>query len=90
MIADLIIESKRDKYSKTKIEELFDDEQIVVEMAEERPEVKKLRDEFIALLPKISQSRKSEVFNIITDFNLKDKKAYPPEEEVSRQSIKES
>jgi len=36
---------------------LFDDEQIVVEMAEERPEVKKLRDEFIALLPKVDDFR---------------------------------
>lgn len=79
MIADLIIESKRDKYAKTKIEEIYDDEQVMIEMPEERPEVKKLRDEFISLLPKISQSRKSEVFNVVPDFNHKDKKMYPPE-----------
>ena len=36
-----------------KIEEVFDDEQIMVEMGEERPEIKKLRDEFISLLPKV-------------------------------------
>lgn len=76
------------QYTKTKIEELFDDEQVIIEMSEERPEIKKLRDEFISLLPKISQVKRSEVFNVVPDFNQKDKKNYPPEEEVNRSSIK--
>ena len=41
------------QYAKTKIEEIYDDEQVMIEMPEERPEVKKLRDEFISLLPKV-------------------------------------
>ena len=38
----------------------------------------------------ISQSKKSEVHNLVPDFNNKDKKLYPPEDEVNRQSIKEA
>jgi hypothetical protein len=41
------------QYSKFKIEALFDEEQVLIEMMEERPEIKKLRDEFIAALPKV-------------------------------------
>jgi len=51
MIADLVLDSKREKvgsldtqYSKFKIEALFDEEQVLIEMMEERPEIKKLRD----------------------------------------------
>lgn len=29
------------------------------------------------------------MFNVVPDFNLKEKKVFPPEEEVSRQSIRE-
>ena len=32
------------QYSQSKIEDIFDEEQMVLEMAEERPEIKKLRD----------------------------------------------
>ena len=32
------------QYCRMKIEELFDDEQVMIEMPEERPEIKKLRD----------------------------------------------
>jgi hypothetical protein len=61
----------------------------MIEMPEERPEVKKLRDEFIGGLPKISQSKRSEVYNVVPDFNERDKKYFPPEFEVNRASLKD-
>lgn len=42
------------QYSKIKIELLNEEAQGLIDMVEERPEIKKMRDEFIASLPKVS------------------------------------
>lgn len=42
------------QYSKTKIELLHEEAQGLIDMVEERPEIKKMRDEFIASLPKVT------------------------------------
>ena len=36
-----------------KVEQLYEEEQGTVEVIDERPEIKKLRDEFIAALPQV-------------------------------------
>lgn len=51
MIAELVIDSKREKvtavqsqYAKAKVEALYEDEQAMIDMPDERPEIKQLRD----------------------------------------------
>lgn len=48
-----------------KIDALFDEEQAILDPIEERPELKKIREEFIANLPKVN------IFLIHTDLSIK-------------------
>lgn len=69
----MIIDSNREEYSRLQVEVLYDQQQAMINLVEERPEIKHIKEQFLANLPNISQLSQSQVKNVVRDFMDKDK-----------------